>query len=348
VTVVLDTLGMFDAAAALPEQVAVAAASTSAVLDDTALPAHDDIQNVVIVGMGGSGIAGDVAREVAGPLMAVPVHVHKGYGVPNFVDDSTLLVAVSFSGDTEETLESVTEAAVDGARIITVSHGGRLAELAAEWGTPHLPIADGIPMPRAALGALAVPPLLLLERIGMFPGGRSWVDAAVEQLHRRRDALIVEGNPAHKLARALGRSFPLVYGGNGMGGLAAMRWKTQFNENAKVPAFCNQLPEATHNELAGWGQDGDVTRQVFQLILLRHDFEHPQVMRRFDLVDEYLDEVVGAVHTVRAEGEGLLAQLFDLALFGDMTSLHAAAEQDVDPGPIPVLDDIKRRVADPG
>ena len=344
---VLDSLGMFDAAAALPEQVAVAADATDAILAGVQLPEHDDVQNVVVVGMGGSGIAGDIVREIAGPLMAVPVHVHKGYGVPNFVDESTLLIAVSFSGDTEETLESVAEAAVDGAMVVTVSHGGRLAEMAAEWGTPHLPVADGIPMPRAALGALAVPPLLLLEHIGLYPGGRSWVDAAVGQLQRRRDTLIVEGSPAQRLARKLGRSFPLIYGGNGMGGLAAMRWKTQFNENAKVPAFCNQLPEATHNELAGWGQDGDVTRQVFQLILLRHDFEHPQVMRRFDLVDEYLDEVVGDVHTVRAEGEGVLAQLFDLALFGDLTSLYAAAEQDVDPGPIPVLDDVKRRLSEP-
>jgi glucose/mannose-6-phosphate isomerase len=278
----------------------------------------------------------------------VPVVVHKGYGVPNFVDESTLVIAVSFSGDTEETVESVTEAALDGARIATVSHGGRLAELAAEWGTPHLPVADGIPMPRAALGALSVPPLLLLERVGLFPGGRSWVDAAIEQLRRRRDALITEGNEAERLAHRLGRAFPLVYGGNGLGGLAAQRWKTQFNENAKIPAFWNQLPEATHNELAGWAQSGDVTRQVFQLFLLRHDFEHPQVMRRFDLVDEYLDEVVGAVHTVRAEGEGMLAQLLDLALVGDVVSLHAAVEQDVDPGPIPVLDDIKRRVAEPG
>lgn len=344
---VLDTLGMLDATAALPEQVAVAARSAEAALADAALPPHDEIENVVVVGMGGSGIAGDVVREVAGPFMAVPVVVHKGYGVPNFVDESSLVIAVSFSGDTEETVESVTEAAIDGARIVTVSHGGRLAELAAEWGVPHLPVADGIPMPRAALGALSVPPLLLLERLGLFPGGRSWVDAAVEQLHRRRDALITEANDARRLARRLGRAFPLVYGGNGLGGLAAMRWKTQFNENAKVPAFWNQLPEATHNELAGWGQDGDVTRQVFHLVLLRHDFEHPQVMRRFDLVDEYLDEVVGAVHTVRAEGDGMLAQLFDLALFGDFASLHAAVEQHVDPGPVPVLEDVKRRLAAP-
>lgn len=344
---ILDSLGMFDATAAFPEQVAVAADRAEAALAAATLPAHDDIQHVVVVGMGGSGIAGDVVREVAGPFMAVPVVVHKGYGVPNFVDETTLVIAASFSGNTEETLESVADAAMDGAEIVTVSNGGALAELAADWGTPHLPVADGIPMPRAGLGALAVPQLLLLERVGLFPGGRSWVDAAVGQLRRRRDALIAERNDARDLAHRLGRTFPLIYGGNGLGGLAALRWKNQFNENAKVPAFWNQLPEATHNEVAGWGQDGDVTRQIMQLVMLRHDFEHPQVMRRFDLVLDYLEEVVGAVHTVTAEGDGMLAQLLDLCLFGDMVSLHAAVEQGVDPGPIPVLDDIKRRLAEP-
>lgn len=344
----LDSLGMFDAAAAMPEQVAVAAASTRAALAELALPAHDDIQHVVVVGMGGSGIAGDVAREVAGPLMAVPVVVHKGYGVPNFVDPTTLVIAVSFSGDTEETVESVSDAFVAGAHIVTVSNGGRLAALADEWQVPHVTVAHGIPMPRAALGALAIPPLLVLEQVGFFPGGSSWIDASVAQLQRRRDQLIAEANPAHRLAHRLGRAFPLIYGGNGLGGLAALRWKTQFNENAKVPAFSSQLPEATHNEIAGWGQNGDVTRQVMQLVLLRHDFEHPQVSRRFDLVVEFLDEVMGEVHTVVAEGEGPLAQFFDLALFGDVASLYAAAEQGIDPGPVPVLDEVKQRLADPG
>ncbi len=99
--------------------------------------------------------------------------------------------------------------------------------------------------------------------------------------------------------------------------MAAERWKTQFNENAKVAAFANAVPELTHNEVCGWGQDGDVTRQVFQLFVLRHDFEHPQVAARLDLVDEVLDEVVGAVHAVVAEGDGALAQLLDLMLVGD-------------------------------
>ena len=131
-----------------------------------------------------------------------------------------------------------------------------------------------------------------------------------------------------------------------LGAAAALRWKAQINENAKSPAFYNVYPELCHNEVAGWGQQGDVTRQVITLVNLRHNAEHPQVARRFDLVTELLREVVADVIEVRAGGEGELAQLLDLALVGDFTSLHLAGREGVDPGPIPVLDEIKFRLVE--
>jgi glucose/mannose-6-phosphate isomerase len=111
-------------------------------------------------------------------------------------------------------------------------------------------------------------------------------------------------------------------------------------------AFSNQVPELTHDEIAGWGQDGDVTRQIFQVFMLRHDFEHPQVSSRLAAVEEVLVEVVGAVHVVEAAGDGLLAQLFDLELIGQFVSLHAAVEQSIDPGPVPIVSEIASRVGD--
>jgi glucose/mannose-6-phosphate isomerase len=341
----LDTLDMFGALAGLPEQVQAAAATAAEV--GGPLPNHDDIENVVVLGMGGSGIAGDVVREVAGPFMPVPLVVHKGYGIPNFIGDNTLVFAISFSGNTEETLEAVVEAAASGAHIVTVSNGGELQVMAQDWGAPHVPIADGIPMPRAGIGAVTIPPLVVLERVGLFPGAMAWIDAAVEQLQRRRDELVADANPAKDLARRIGRQLPIVYGGGGLGGVAALRWKNQFNENAKVPSFWNQIPELCHNELCGWGQHGDVTRQVFRLVDLRHDFEHPQVMRRFELVDEMVDEVVAEIEHVQAEGEGALAQLFDLVLYGDFVSLHLAYQSGVDPGPVAVLEWMKERLVEP-
>ena len=339
---VLDSLGMFDTAAGLPEQVAMAARAAA---DIDGLPDHDDIENVVVLGMGGSGIAGDIVPVIAGPFMPVPVVAHKGYSIPNFVDQHSLVFAVSFSGDTEETVEAATEAVEAEARVIVITAGGELGRLAASWGVPVVSIAPGIPMPRAGLGAVAIPPLVILERIGMFPGASAWIEAAVDQLVRRRDQLIGPGNAAEVLARRIGRLMSIVYGGSGLGGVAAMRWKTQFNENAKTPAFANQLPEATHNEICGWGQNGDVTRQVFRIVNLRHEFEHPQVSRRFELADRVLDEVVAGIDEVVAEGDGPLAQLFDLVMMGDFVSLHRAFQDGIDPGPVPALTDLKQALA---
>ena len=138
----------------------------------------------------------------------------------------------------------------------------------------------------------------------------------------------------------------MVYGGSGIGNVAASRWKTQVNENAKAPAFANTVPELCHNEIAGWGQHGDLTRQVFSLVQLRHEHEHPQVMKRFELVTRWTEEVMGGVHEVHAEGDGALAQLLDLISFGDFVSLHLAFQEGVDPGPVPVLDDIKAALKD--
>ncbi len=138
---------------------------------------------------------------------------------------------------------------------------------------------------------------------------------------------------------------PIVYGGGGLGAAAALRWKNEFNENPKIPSFIHTVPELTHNEIAGWAQYGDVTRQVFSLVLLRHDHEHPQIMRRFDLIRQWTDEVVSGIEEVRAEGEGRLAQVLDLMFYGTVVSLHLAAQEGVDPGPITVLEEIKAALA---
>jgi glucose/mannose-6-phosphate isomerase len=334
---------MFDATAALPEQIEAAVVAAAAT---EGLPSHDSIENVVVLGMGGSGIAGDVCAAIAGPFMPVPVTVHKGYAPPQFVDEHTLVFAVSCSGNTEETLEAASMAAMAGSRVVAVSSGGELAALAGEWDAPHIAVPTSIPQPRAAIGALSIPLLVVLESVGLFPGAEQWISAAVAQLKIRRDQLVRDGNDAAALARRLGRQMPLIYGGGDLGAVAALRWKAQFNENAKVAAFWNTIPELTHNEVCGWGQNGDVTRQIFRLINLRHDYEHPQIARRFALISEVVDEVVADIEEVRAEGEGALAQMFDLVLFGDFVSLHRAVQEGIDPGPVPVLTEIKTRLAE--
>ncbi|MGE0793992.1 MAG: bifunctional phosphoglucose/phosphomannose isomerase [Acidimicrobiia bacterium] len=339
---VLDSEGMFDVTAGLPEQVFDAAVRARGL---SGLPDRERIEHVVVLGMGGSGIAGDVLAAAAGPFLPVPVVVAKGYELPAFVGESSLVFAVSFSGDTEETIEAASAAAVEGAHMVVVTGGGELGRLARSWGVPTVGVPSAIPQPRAAVGAMAIPALIVLEEIGLFPGAQQWVDFAVEQLTRRRDELTGEASPARELARRIGRTVPLIYGGGQLGATAAARWKNQVNENANAPAFWNTLPELCHNELQGWGQHGDLTRQAFTLVNLRHEFEHPQVARRFDLVTPLVDEVVSQVIEVQAAGEGELAQLLDLMLIGDFVSLHLAADEGIDPGPVDALRSLKAALA---
>ncbi|MGI8684511.1 MAG: SIS domain-containing protein, partial [Acidimicrobiales bacterium] len=129
-----------------------------------------------------------------------------------------------------------------------------------------------------------------------------------------------------------------------LGNAVAQRWKAQINEIAKAPAFYSVHPELCHNELQGWGQHGDVTRQLITLVNLRHDSEHPQVGRRFELVADLVREVVAGIEEVHAEGDGDLAQLLDLVLVGDYVALHMAAAEGIDPGPVPIIDELKQRL----
>jgi glucose/mannose-6-phosphate isomerase len=276
----------------------------------------------------------------------VPITVVKSYDLPDFVGRGSLVFAVSFSGNTEETVEAAGEAADAGASLVAVTTGGKLAGLAEEWGAPTVPVPDTIPQPRAALGAMAIPPLVVLEDIGLFPGAAQWVALAVDQLKYRRDRLVQPGNTAEEVARRIGRTIPVIHGAQAVGAAASLRWKNQVNENAKSPAFAGTYPELCHNDIAGWGQHGDVTRQVLSLCNLRHDTEHPQVVRRFAFVSDLFQEVVSDVIEVRAQGEGELAQLLDLMLIGDFVSLHLAAREGIDPGPVPILEELKHRLGE--
>ena len=332
----LDTLGMWDATLGLPEQVADAIIPP----DSLDLPSAEGIEHVVVLGAGTGGLAGDALIAAAGAVLPLPVVVVRSYVVPPFVSRATLAFALSADGETDEVLESAQEAALAGATVVGISGPGRLAALCREWGSPLVSLPAGLPPARAVIGDLLVPALCLLEDVGLFHGARSWVYSAVEQLLRRRDKLARPGNDMEGLARRIGRTFPVAHGGGNIGDVAAHRFKSQVNANAKSPAFHAIHPDLAYDELLGWGQHGDVTRQLLTLVDFRHDEEHPQVSRRFDLVAEHMGEVVAGMEEVRAEGEGDLAQLLDLVFQGDVCSLHLAEQEGLDPGPTPAVDDL--------
>jgi glucose/mannose-6-phosphate isomerase len=340
----VDSLRFGDALAGLPEQLA-AAHEVAGKVRASALPDASAFDQIVTLGMGGSGIAGDILQAVGTATLPAPVTVLKHYRTPAFVNERTLAFALSYSGDTEETLEMARGAQAAGATLVAISRGGELARLARESGALHVPCPDDILMPRLAVGALVAPLFVVLFRMGMLPEAHAGLLRAQEQLARRRDQCrsAIDGaqNPARELARKIGRTIPIVYGRGGIGGVAALRWKQSVNENAKAPAFWNEYPELDHNEVCGWGQHGDVTRQVFTLVELGHGLEDARIDRRAAATRALVEEAVVQILTVEAEGEGPLAQVLDLIHIGDWMSYYLALDNDVDPGPIDAIAQLK-------
>lgn len=340
----IDTMSVLEAVRALPEQFERAVEQNPRQEPGT----NAEVTNVVIAGMGGSGVGADLAHALCARHSEIPVVVTKLDECPAFVDERSLVIVTSFSGDTAEMNTLMAEAVGRGANVVAVTTGGRLAEDASAAGV-RLHVVDGdAPCPRAAVASLTVPILRILEGFGVLDGLPMSLDeqfaATAAQLRARRDELTAEDNRAMRLARRIGRTMPLVYGVGPLGAAAAQRWKSQFNENPKIPAFTGIVPEITHNEVCGWAQHGDMTRQVFTLVCLRHSYEGERNAAAMDAVAEITDETVAGVHEIEAHGEGPLAQFFDLVMVGDLVSVHMALAEGIDPGPVPVLEELKARL----
>ncbi len=339
----LDSLGMWDAAAGLPEQLLEAAALAAdlppPVEPGTGRRRGGPVLGVAVLGSGTAALAGDALAMVAGDAMAVPLQVVQGFRLPAFVGPDWLVLALSASGETDETLCTANAALEAGARMVAVTGAGALAGLAADAGSVTVSLPD-VPQPRVALGAMLAAALTMLERGGLLAGIGGTLGSCAAHLRRRRDEVVAGNGPAADLARRIGGTVPLVYGTEGPAELAARRWKAQVNENAKAPAFWASEPGAFHDEAAGWGLHGDVTRQLLTLVSLRHAGEHPWLASRAARLADTLLEVVADVLEVRAAGEDDLTRFLDLALLGDFVSLHLAASHGVDPGPVPVVDEL--------
>lgn len=311
-------------------------------------------RNVVVAGMGGSGIAGDIVAAVTADARTVPLEVVKGYELSGYVNADTLVVAVSFSGNTEETLAVARSAHDAGAALAVVTCGGQLGELAASIGAPAFTVDETIPMPRAAVAAISIAPLAALDALGVIAGGeRSLADdvaETVEGLKARTAELAARGSdafgkPFTSRAAAFDDRLITLTAAGLLGETAAGRWKTQINENAKLPAMTSAVPELCHNELTGWSIHPAYAGAVTP-VFLRHSFEHPQNRRRFEFLRTVLAEAgVGEPIEVVAQGTCALAVLFDLICVGDFFSLELAASLGRDPGPVDVLLELKSFLA---
>jgi len=311
------------------------------------LPDADGVENVVVLGMGGSGISGDVVQVLVEPRLGVPWRTIKGYGpLPEWIGRNTLVFVVSYSGNTEETLAAFDEIHNRGARPVVVSSGGRLVELAASYGVAQVKIPGGL-QPRASLGFLALPLLAVLVEIGLVPDCSDVVDEAVATLADvsktcSRD-IPVEQNIAKQLATSLSDRLPVIYGGSGLGEVAAYRFKCDLNEYAKTPAFANSIPEMNHNELEALAS---ANGEDFVAVMLRDIDDHERVALRFEVVKKLVERSGAEVIEVHSQGISAVARLLTLVLITQLTAIYMGLINDVDPGPVPVIEDFKQQLAD--
>ena len=307
---------------------------------------YADVDKVVILGMGGSAIGGDLLRGLTATLSRPLVLVHRDYDLPAWVDDRTLVIGASYSGNTEETISGFTQALKKGCKKLVVSTGGRLTELARENGVPVFAIEHASP-PRAALGYSFLPLLAIMQSLG-FTGTES---ANVEVMVRAMETFgagwqedsPAKSNQAKKLAARLHERIAVVYGA-GILTDVARRWKTQINENSKQWAFFETLPELNHNAVLGYRYPVGTADRVC-VLFLRCRSLHPRTLFRYEITGEMLDQCKIPHQYIDGYGDNELTQVMSLVLLGDWVSYYLAMLNGIDPSPIPEIDLLKKRLA---
>jgi glucose/mannose-6-phosphate isomerase len=293
---------------------------------------------LLICGMGGSAIGGDLAAAALGDRCTRPLLTVRGYGLPSWATPEWAVLCSSYSGATEETLGCFAAAEALGVRRMVASTGGELTEMAREAGLPVVGL-PGVLQPRAAVAYMFAVAAEAAALTGVAPGLRTEIDAAAGYLEREREAL---KERAVGLAERLSGTVPVIYGADATVA-AARRWKTQLNENSKLMSFFAELPEADHNEVVGWSGEG--SGDGFSAVLLLDADQHPRERRRIDLTAGLIEEAGGPAVQVEAEGETRTARLLWAVMLGDLVSVELARARGVDPVPTDAIDRLKSGLA---
>ncbi len=304
--------------------------------------------SVIIAGMGGSGIGGELLKDYARSQAPVPIEVSRDYTLPAYTDKRSLVVVVSYSGDTEESLSAFLGALKRNCMIYCITSGGALLEHAEKLNVPCLRVPSGMP-PRAASPYLLVPQLMLLEKLGLATGVSEGLDEAFRILEKvskeNEPGNPAEKNPAKLLALGLNGTIPVVYG-FGIYRAVAQRWKQQFNENAKIPAKWDTFPELDHNEIVGWENAGSLA-ECLSTVFLRDRVEPLEVRSRIEITKSLMPKE-SKKFEVYAQGDGELAKMLSVILVGDFTSVYLAVLHKTDPTPVKTINTLKQKLGEIG
>jgi glucose/mannose-6-phosphate isomerase len=294
-----------------------------------------DAAGVLVCGMGGSAIGGDLAAAALGDRLTRPLVAVRGYELPSWATPEWTVLCSSYSGQTEETLACFAAAEALGVRCIVASTGGALVDGAREAGVPVVGL-PGIFQPRAAVAYMFTVAAEVAALAGIAPRVHTEIDAAAAFLGQEAEALQAR---AAAIAAELDGALPVVYGGD-LTAPVARRWKTQANENAKLPSFYSRLPEADHNELCGWSAVAAEHRLA--AIFLEDRDQHPRERRRFELTAAAVAPHAAAVVRVETQGETRVSRLLWATMQGDLVSLELARARGVDPLPVEAIERFKK------
>jgi glucose/mannose-6-phosphate isomerase len=339
----IDSRGMLTLVEKLPDMLE----EGWTIADSHNLPKPEKINNIVMSGMGGSAMGGDIVAYVLRDKVKFPMVVNRNYTCPNFVDGGTLFFALSYSGNTEETISSFKEAAAKKARIICISSGGELKELAAKFKVPFIEIPKGLP-PRAALGYILSAMLNVLYKLGIDSGLKQEIGDSVKllrQLSKKRGASASSReNEVKQMALKLSGKIPVVLATEGTTYPAGLRWKTQLNENSKVTMLFSVFPELNHNDLVNYSflKPGE---HDFSFVILRDDAELERMKKRIEITKSLISGFVGGISEVWAQGRSRLEKLMSLIQFGDYLSVYLAVIAGIDPTPVEIIEKLKKELA---
>ena len=300
-------------------------------------------KNIVIAGMGGSAIGGEILKDWLQYELPISLQVCNDYTLPAYANKDTLFFANSYSGNTEETLSVFLDAIRRKCTTTTITSGGHLLSFSKELKVPHVTIPSQIP-PRAALPYLFFPLPVLMERMNALSSVDENLQETIQVLKKvgeeNAPEIPTEDNPAKKLALELVETIPVIYGFRQYQAIAH-RLKTQFNENSKVPSKHDVFPELNHNETVGWEAPDRLTKN-YSVILIRDPAEPPEIRHRIETTKSLVLHKAKKVLEIHAKGEGKPAKMFSVLRIGDFTSVYLAILQGIDPTPVKFIDKVKK------
>lgn len=304
------------------------------------------IQNIVFSGMGGSAIGCDLLLDYIKDELKLPAAVNREYSIPAFVNEHTLFMAISYSGNTEETISAIESALQAGAVVIALSSGGKLEKICNNKNYPHIKIPSGLP-PRQALGYLFFSLLFLFEKLGFVSSKASEVEETLEYLTKQAERFstssTISPNLPNHVAQTVYHTIPVIYTAVPHFASVPIRWRNQFNENSKVMAFSNVFPEMNHNEIMGWEGPRQVNEKL-RAIILRDLDESPRNQNRVNITKDILKQKQIPILEIFAEGNSRLTRLFSLIYTGDWASYYLAMLNEADPIKIESIDLLKERL----